>query len=113
MFLNWSEPIGERSFYLVKWRNETAELSKYSSDTHVNVTELTPGEKYCFHVAAVAGENKTESDEEIKCQHTSKILAALRASFFVFLVFIDLLTFAQLKINPRSSQTAARCSHFL
>ncbi|XP_037539109.1 receptor-type tyrosine-protein phosphatase eta [Nematolebias whitei] len=70
VFLNWSEPNGERSFYLIKWRNETAELSKGVSDTHINVTELTPGERYCFHVTAVAGEDKTESDEEIKCQHT-------------------------------------------
>lgn len=75
MSLNWTEPEGKRLFYTVKWENENKHLN--TSETQANVTELNPGENYCFNVTAVATDNKTESDERNICQFTSKIMSLL------------------------------------
>ncbi|XP_023207016.1 receptor-type tyrosine-protein phosphatase beta isoform X4 [Xiphophorus maculatus] len=66
--VNWTEPEGKRLFYTVKWENGNKHLN--TSETQANVTELTPGENYCFNVTAVATDNKTESDERNICQFT-------------------------------------------
>ncbi|XP_041852407.1 receptor-type tyrosine-protein phosphatase eta isoform X2 [Melanotaenia boesemani] len=69
--LNWSKPLGESSYYTVKWTNQTANFSQNVSVTETNVTDLTPGVKYCFAVTAVAGDNITESDVGNTCQYTT------------------------------------------
>ncbi|XP_041852414.1 receptor-type tyrosine-protein phosphatase eta isoform X9 [Melanotaenia boesemani] len=68
--LNWTKPLGESSYYTVKWTNQAANFSQNVSVTETNVTDLTPGVKYCFAVTAVAGDNITESDVGNTCQYT-------------------------------------------
>lgn len=43
--LNWTELKGGITFYPVKWNNK-AEIIKNVNEMHVNVTELTLGERY-------------------------------------------------------------------
>ncbi|XP_040893830.1 receptor-type tyrosine-protein phosphatase eta isoform X2 [Toxotes jaculatrix] len=62
IYVMWTEPNGERSFYRVQWTNGTTNWMVNVSDTKINVTELTAGVKYTVTVIAVAGDNKTESD---------------------------------------------------
>ncbi|KAM4554445.1 receptor-type tyrosine-protein phosphatase eta-like, partial [Fundulus diaphanus] len=66
--LGWTQPNGERLFYTIKFENKTTILS--TNETQGIVSELTPGEVYCFKVIAVAGDNQTESDERKICQFT-------------------------------------------
>ncbi|MEQ2228056.1 hypothetical protein ILYODFUR_004786, partial [Ilyodon furcidens] len=68
--LNWSEPVGKRQFYTVTWKNNTIFRK---NETQVTVTELTPGERYCFTVIAVAGDNETKSDEKMICHFTRPV----------------------------------------
>ncbi|KAI5626889.1 receptor-type tyrosine-protein phosphatase eta precursor, partial [Silurus asotus] len=56
VFLNWTEPLGNRSFFRVQWINS----STTTSATSFNITGLTPGTNYTFTVSAVADDNKTE-----------------------------------------------------
>ncbi|CAI5664717.1 unnamed protein product, partial [Oreochromis niloticus] len=62
VFLNWTPPVGQRSFYRVEWTDGTIKMNKTVTETKVNVTELTPGVNYTFTVTAVAGDDRTESD---------------------------------------------------
>ncbi|XP_050929430.1 receptor-type tyrosine-protein phosphatase eta isoform X11 [Lates calcarifer] len=62
LFVMWTEPKGERSFYRVQWTNGSSEQSVIAHETKMNVTGLTAGVKYSFTVISVAGDNKTESD---------------------------------------------------
>ncbi|KAI5626890.1 receptor-type tyrosine-protein phosphatase eta-like, partial [Silurus asotus] len=56
VFLSWTEPLGNRSFFRVQWINS----STTTSATSFNITGLTPGTNYTFTVSAVADDNKTE-----------------------------------------------------
>ncbi|XP_040894108.1 receptor-type tyrosine-protein phosphatase eta [Toxotes jaculatrix] len=62
IYVMWTEPNGERSFYRVQWTNGTTNWMVNVSERKINVTELTAGVKYTVTVIAVAGDNKTESD---------------------------------------------------
>lgn len=73
IFLNWTEPQGQRSFYRVEWTDGTINMNKTVTETKVNVTELTPGVNYTFTVIAVAGDNSTQSDVATLSQYTSKM----------------------------------------
>lgn len=55
VFLDWNKPLGERSFFIVRWTN-----SSTTPATDFNITDLTPGTNYTFTVSAVAADNKTE-----------------------------------------------------
>ncbi|XP_016531566.1 receptor-type tyrosine-protein phosphatase eta isoform X1 [Poecilia formosa] len=67
--LSWTKPQGKRLIYTVKWENDNKDLS--ANETQATVTDLTPGEIYCFNVTAVAGDRKTKSDERNICQYTN------------------------------------------
>ncbi|XP_047452281.1 receptor-type tyrosine-protein phosphatase eta isoform X25 [Mugil cephalus] len=60
--LNWTEPGGNRSFYIVQWRNGTTNSNTTVVEPKLNVTALTPGVHYTFTVIAVAGDNETKSE---------------------------------------------------
>ncbi|CAJ1057368.1 tenascin-X-like isoform X5 [Xyrichtys novacula] len=62
MFLNWTEPEGQRSFYRVKWTNGKTIWKNSVTETNINVTDLTAGVQYNFTVTAVAGDDTTESE---------------------------------------------------
>ncbi|XP_039881142.1 receptor-type tyrosine-protein phosphatase eta [Simochromis diagramma] len=80
IFLNWTEPQGQRSFYRVEWTNGTINMNKTVTETKVNVTELTPGVNYTFTVIAVAGDNSTQSDVATLSQYTeSEVVMRLSA----------------------------------
>ncbi|KAF4081216.1 hypothetical protein AMELA_G00158910, partial [Ameiurus melas] len=55
VFLDWVGPLGESSFFRVRWTN-----SSTTPATAFNITDLTPGTNYTFTVSAVAADNKTE-----------------------------------------------------
>nr|XP_024658911.1 titin isoform X8 [Maylandia zebra] len=80
IFLNWTEPQGQRSFYRVEWTDGTINMNKTVTETKVNVTELTPGANYTFTVIAVAGDNNTQSDVATLSQYTKpEVVTSLSA----------------------------------
>ncbi|KAF5891262.1 receptor-type tyrosine-protein phosphatase eta-like, partial [Clarias magur] len=60
LFLNWTEPIGERSFFKVQWSNGSITLNSTTSNTSFNISDLNPGVNYTFLISAVAADNVTE-----------------------------------------------------
>ncbi|XP_061578753.1 receptor-type tyrosine-protein phosphatase beta-like [Cololabis saira] len=107
--LNWTEPLGNSSFYKVQWTDGANIQSTNVTETNHNVTELTPGGHYCFTVTTVAGDNVTTSDADTTCHYTSKMMcwiftdrwlifllnihysSCLHVCLFVFLCYISLL----------------------
>ncbi|XP_046715731.1 receptor-type tyrosine-protein phosphatase eta-like [Silurus meridionalis] len=59
LFLNWTEPIGKRSFFKVQWSNNIT-LNSTTSNTFYNITNLSPGVNYTILISAVAADNITE-----------------------------------------------------
>ncbi|XP_067357782.1 receptor-type tyrosine-protein phosphatase eta [Channa argus] len=62
VFLNWTQPVGNISFYKVHWSDGNLNMNLSLNQTYVNITELTAGVQYMFTVIAVAGDNITESE---------------------------------------------------
>ncbi|KAF5903298.1 receptor-type tyrosine-protein phosphatase eta-like, partial [Clarias magur] len=60
LFLNWTEPIGDRSFFKVQWSNDIITLNSTTSNTSFNISDLNPGVNYTFLISAVAADNITE-----------------------------------------------------
>ncbi|XP_076861781.1 receptor-type tyrosine-protein phosphatase eta isoform X3 [Brachyhypopomus gauderio] len=60
--INWTEPVGNSSFFNVHWSNDISKVSSNATtkDTFFNITGLTPGVKYNLCVSAVAADNVTE-----------------------------------------------------
>ncbi|XP_046716064.1 receptor-type tyrosine-protein phosphatase eta-like [Silurus meridionalis] len=59
LFLNWTEPIGKKSFFKVQWSNNIT-LNSTTSNTFYNITNLSPGVNYTILISAVAADNITE-----------------------------------------------------
>ncbi|KAM9570347.1 receptor-type tyrosine-protein phosphatase eta isoform 4-T4 [Salvelinus alpinus] len=57
--LSWTEPEGNRSFYIVQWTDGSDIGSKNTTETSTTITGLTAGVRYTFRVTAVAGDNTT------------------------------------------------------
>ncbi|XP_047675780.1 titin [Tachysurus fulvidraco] len=62
LFLHWTQPIGERFFFIVKWCNDNITMNTTSRNTFFNITELSPGVSYTFLISAVAADNITEGE---------------------------------------------------
>ncbi|KAF4081223.1 hypothetical protein AMELA_G00158940 [Ameiurus melas] len=62
LFLNWTEPIGKRSFFKVQWTNDSITLNSTTSNTFFNITNLNPGVNYTILISAVAADNITEGE---------------------------------------------------
>ncbi|KAF4081225.1 hypothetical protein AMELA_G00158960 [Ameiurus melas] len=62
LFLNWTEPIGERSFFKVQWTNDSITLNSTTSNIFFNITDLNPGVNYTILISAVAADNITEGE---------------------------------------------------
>ncbi|XP_048015427.1 receptor-type tyrosine-protein phosphatase eta [Megalobrama amblycephala] len=69
--LSWNESIGNRSFFKVKWTDNTNEKTKETSNTSYNITDLTAGVNYTFCITAVAADHSTEGDALCISQYTS------------------------------------------
>ncbi|KAK3558495.1 hypothetical protein QTP86_018148, partial [Hemibagrus guttatus] len=62
VFLNWTQPIGERYFFNVQWSNDTITLNSTTTNTFFNITDLNPGVGYTILISAVAAEPDTVSN---------------------------------------------------
>uniref|UniRef100_A0A3B3H579 Fibronectin type-III domain-containing protein n=1 Tax=Oryzias latipes TaxID=8090 RepID=A0A3B3H579_ORYLA len=51
--LNWTEPVGNSSFYRVQWTNGSSTLNKSVFDKTTTISNLTAGENYDITVTAV------------------------------------------------------------
>ncbi|XP_026220755.1 receptor-type tyrosine-protein phosphatase beta-like isoform X9 [Anabas testudineus] len=71
VFLNWTEPVGNSSFYIVQWTNGNVSQNLSVTETHVNISGLTAGVQYAFNVIAVAGDNQSQS-EKMQISHYTK-----------------------------------------
>ncbi|XP_062318700.1 receptor-type tyrosine-protein phosphatase eta [Osmerus eperlanus] len=65
VFLNWTEPAGNSSFYIVEWNNGIETTNAITTKRSFNVTNLTPGVGYTFTVIAfvVAEDNQTAGQD--------------------------------------------------
>uniref|UniRef100_A0A3B3HQM0 Fibronectin type-III domain-containing protein n=1 Tax=Oryzias latipes TaxID=8090 RepID=A0A3B3HQM0_ORYLA len=60
--LNWTEPLGNSSFYRVQWTNGSSTLNKSVFDKTTTISNLTAGESYDITVTAVAADDQTEGE---------------------------------------------------
>ncbi|XP_058263388.1 receptor-type tyrosine-protein phosphatase eta-like [Hemibagrus wyckioides] len=62
LFLNWTQPVGERYFFNVQWSNDNKTLNSTTTNTFFNITDLNPGVNYTILISAVAADNITEGE---------------------------------------------------
>ncbi len=72
MSLTWTEPEGSSSFYRVQWTYGENSTIVNTSDTSINITNLTAGVQYVISVRAVAADNDTEGENTTVTLYTSK-----------------------------------------
>ncbi|XP_026220782.1 phosphatidylinositol phosphatase PTPRQ-like isoform X35 [Anabas testudineus] len=72
VFLNWTEPVGNSSFYIVQWTDGNVSQNLNVTETHVNISGLTAGVQYTFSVIAVAGDNQSQSEKMTQISHYTK-----------------------------------------
>ncbi|XP_005947443.1 receptor-type tyrosine-protein phosphatase eta [Haplochromis burtoni] len=72
MFVSWTKPVGNSSFYKVQWRDGRTSDAVTVSDTFKNITNLTAGVQYEINVTAVADDNHTEGQSATVTKYTSK-----------------------------------------
>ncbi|XP_036431709.1 receptor-type tyrosine-protein phosphatase eta-like isoform X6 [Colossoma macropomum] len=70
LFMNWTEPIGQRSFFKVQWTYDNETSNATTSQTFFNITNLIPGGYYYIRVSAVAADNKTEGEVVTRSPYT-------------------------------------------
>ncbi|XP_036431713.1 receptor-type tyrosine-protein phosphatase eta-like isoform X10 [Colossoma macropomum] len=58
--LNWTAPTGKSAFFRVLGLNESVIFNKTTKVTSFDITDLTPGLNFTFHVSAIAADNFTE-----------------------------------------------------
>ncbi|XP_051548122.1 receptor-type tyrosine-protein phosphatase eta-like [Myxocyprinus asiaticus] len=59
VFLNWDEPIGNRSSFKLQWTGDKTDKTVTNHTTY-NITGLTAGVNYTLNIRAVAADNVTE-----------------------------------------------------
>ncbi|XP_006789651.1 receptor-type tyrosine-protein phosphatase eta [Neolamprologus brichardi] len=72
LFVSWTKPVGNSSFYKVQWTGGGTNFSVNVSDTSKNITNLTAGVQYEINVTAVADDNYTEGQSATVTKYTSK-----------------------------------------
>ncbi|XP_070686461.1 receptor-type tyrosine-protein phosphatase eta [Pempheris klunzingeri] len=70
VFLTWTEPEGESSFYRVQWTDGDVTQNDTVTQTHINISNLTPGVQYEINVTAVAGDGRTDGQSTAVSQYT-------------------------------------------
>ncbi|XP_055365802.1 receptor-type tyrosine-protein phosphatase eta [Betta splendens] len=74
LFVNWTKPVGNSSFYKVLWTDGNSTYSQNVTVTYVKISNLTPGVQYNVTVITVAGDNQTQSDVAAVSHYTSKMM---------------------------------------
>lgn len=111
VYVTWTEPKGNRSFYRVQWTNGTKTQTVNVSETNINVTELTAGVKYTFTVTAVADDNQTESETAESSHYTSKMTNMIFADHIASNLFcVILLYFCYVLHSFLLSSYRTRCN---
>uniref|UniRef100_UPI0037E83681 receptor-type tyrosine-protein phosphatase eta-like n=1 Tax=Semicossyphus pulcher TaxID=241346 RepID=UPI0037E83681 len=70
MFLTWTEPEGQSSFYKVQWTHGEIHGTVNVKQTNIDITNLTAGVQYEITVTAVAGDQSTEGQSTTVSQFT-------------------------------------------
>ncbi|XP_008298883.1 receptor-type tyrosine-protein phosphatase eta isoform X2 [Stegastes partitus] len=70
IFVNWTKPDGNSSFYKVRWTNGTETKNESTATTSINITNLTPGVQYNITVTAVADDHVTKGASATVSQYT-------------------------------------------
>ncbi|XP_072241597.1 receptor-type tyrosine-protein phosphatase eta [Leuresthes tenuis] len=70
LFVNWTKPKGNSSFYRVQWTGREISGSVNVSDTFKSITNLTAGVQYQITVTAVAGDGHTEGQNTTVSKYT-------------------------------------------
>ncbi|XP_036390561.1 receptor-type tyrosine-protein phosphatase eta [Megalops cyprinoides] len=60
VFLDWTEPQGERSYFRVEWESSSMNNTTSTKERSINIAGLTAGTQYTFRVTAVAADNETQ-----------------------------------------------------
>ncbi|KAI4894586.1 hypothetical protein NFI96_018812, partial [Prochilodus magdalenae] len=81
LFINWSGPIGQRSFFKVQWTYDNVTSNTTTIQTSYNITNLTPGVNYYIRVSAVAADNVTEGDVVPLSRYTNNITEGTSVAF--------------------------------
>uniref|UniRef100_A0A3Q1AWF7 protein-tyrosine-phosphatase n=1 Tax=Amphiprion ocellaris TaxID=80972 RepID=A0A3Q1AWF7_AMPOC len=68
--VNWTKPEGSSSFYSVQWTDGNVTEADNVTETHKNITNLTPGVQYTITVTAVAGDGHTEGQNSTVSHYT-------------------------------------------
>ncbi len=74
VFLTWTEPFGNRSFFKLKWTDGKLDLNRNATETintYYNITGLTAGVNYTFCITAVAADTSTEGETVCISNYTS------------------------------------------
>ncbi|XP_072525483.1 tenascin-X-like isoform X3 [Salminus brasiliensis] len=81
LFMNWTEPIGQRYFFKVQWTHDNGTSNTTTINTSLNITDLTAGVNYTIRVSAVAADNSTEGNPVLFTNYTKPgIIENLTAS---------------------------------
>ena len=80
LFVNWTKPKGNSSFYRVQWTGGEISGSVNVSDTFKDITNLTAGVQYEIDVTAVAGDNETKGKATAVSVYTSKMFSSLASA---------------------------------
>ncbi len=74
VFLIWTEPFGNRSFFKINWSGDKLDLNRNATETtntSYNITGLTAGVNYTFCITAVAADKSTEGETVCISNYTS------------------------------------------
>ncbi|XP_042571860.1 receptor-type tyrosine-protein phosphatase eta-like [Cyprinus carpio] len=71
VFLTWEEPVGNRSFFKLKWADDkTSGNSTETTNTSYQITGLTAGVNYTFCITAVTTDKSTKGETVCSSQIT-------------------------------------------
>uniref|UniRef100_A0A8C1JBS1 Protein tyrosine phosphatase receptor type Jb, tandem duplicate 1 n=1 Tax=Cyprinus carpio TaxID=7962 RepID=A0A8C1JBS1_CYPCA len=80
VFLTWEEPVGNRSFFKLKWADDkTSGNSTETTNTSYQITGLTAGVNYTFCITAVTTDKSTKGETVCSSQITN-VIRNLRVS---------------------------------
>ncbi|XP_078805347.1 zinc finger protein ZIC 2a [Oryzias latipes] len=80
--LNWTEPLGNSSFYRVQWTNGSSTLNTSVFEKTTTISNLTAGVRYGINVTAVAADNQTEGESVSTVIYTNPGIIQNLISFF-------------------------------
>ncbi|XP_016325269.1 receptor-type tyrosine-protein phosphatase eta-like isoform X2 [Sinocyclocheilus anshuiensis] len=83
VFLTWEEPIGNRSFFKLKWADDkTSGNSTETTNTSYHITGLTAGVNYTFCITAVTADKSAKGETVCRSQFTSMQSSKIHVSYY-------------------------------